>query len=346
MPLFGAPQGISQAIGDVRQLGQLAMQPDVAELTHAQAGLATLKLQEEQAFSKALQGSMGGVSPTAPISDQLARLSELAFKSGAVNKGVALAKDYGVIKAHEAAAVSAKAREVTAGILAERNKAQWVATHAMDAQDQQSWQQVNAQYEQQFGEPSPYKNTPYSPDLTRKLQLAAMTAKERADLKLREANNASLDAARQNTERHQAAGERIQAARLDVERQREARQREKDAGGAKAPPAGFVAEANDLLTKDYIDIEPQAARLKAREVAERAQDLVRKNRALTMTQAVTKAYSEMQASGSFDEYTRMPTKAGGAGKDQKSLAESYGQTYDPAYEYRVVGGALQRKKKE
>lgn len=346
MPLFGAPQGISQAIGDVQQLGQLAMQPDVAELTHAQAGLAALKLNEEQAFAKALQGSTGGVSPGTPLSDQIAKLSELAFRSGAPSKAIALAKDYGVLKAHEAAAVSADARKVTAGITAERNKAQWVATHVMDAQDQQSWQRVNADYEAQFGEQSPYKNTPYSPDLARKLQLAAMTAKERAELKLRDANNASLEAARRSTELHQRNTERIQAARLDTERQREARLAAKEGPGAKAAPAGYTSEAVDLLTRDYVDIEPADARIQGRAVAERAQELVRANRALTMTQAVTRAYQEMQLKGAFNAYTAMPLKAGGGAQTQKALVESYGQTYDPAYDYRVVGGALQRKKKE
>lgn len=351
--LFGAPVGISAAIGDVRQLGELAMQPgrlamqpDQARLLKAQAGIEEMKLQEEQRYAGALSAAAaGGTGGPAggSMADQIGRLAELTLSAGAPNKAMKLITEYSALKGHEAQLLAANARTALAEAQMTKIKSQWVASHLMDATDPQSWQQTNADYEATFKEPSPYKVQPYSPELVNRLQNGALTVKERMDLRIKELNRQSLEASRKSTEQHQRTMERYDAVKAQAAATR-AKVAEEQAGG-RMPPAGYTAEAVDLLTHDYIDMEPNEARSKGRQVAERAQELIRHNRGLKPTEAVASAYLNMQQEGAFNDYAKIPVKGVKGDASQKALAEKYGQTYDPVYEYREVNGHLQRRKR-
>lgn len=376
MPLFGAPQGVSQAIGDVQGLENLALYPDQARLLHAQAGLETMRLQEEQNYAKALAAMQTQHRPPTPVAgtpalpgdtqtgmldqqiDNIGRLAEVAAGAGAPNKAMGLLKTYEGLISHKATIEAAQARQQFYHLKTAQEQTQWFATHAMDVKDPQSFDKLNNDFEAQFNTPSPYRGMQWSADLPDRIAKEALSVKDRITISMRDAESKAREADRADAQRSRRVREGIAQQRLKLEQEREGRQQK--LGKTADPTPGTIEEAKRLILKDYPNIDDKDGA--AYNVASEAKAIMRKNPSLGASEAVAQAYLAAKSRGEFVEgqpFTIGGFKVPGTTPQTKfvrpelqresaqmDLAKKYGVQYDPTYEYREVAGQLQRRKKD
>jgi len=279
------------------------MQPDQARLLHAQAGMAQMQLQEEQAFANALQQSSSTPTnkPTDSPADQLMNLSSMAFKVGAVQKGMTLMKDASLMKYREVEAVGIRARAELSRLTAERDKTQFAATHAVDIRDDTTLAEFNNEYESRYGETSPYRMYSYSPGLVDHIQNMALTYKDQLDVGIKSRTADINEFRAKETARQNRARDNLYADRTKALREREARLGKGGDRPAGTPTVGEVKAAGKLIQNEFPDIDltsPEGYNI-SHAIASRAKQLQSQNRALSADQALTQAYLERKAEGDF-----------------------------------------------
>lgn len=313
MPLFGAPQGIAAGLATLGQVNRM-------RLVSAQAGLAQQALKEKQAEAQALQqfaaqqatGAETGQTASAPgaasaapqqIGARLASEGMFLLKSGAPTAGMAMLKqaDSFQTRAMQRAKYSTDIQKNQLSI--EKGKADWlsrqISTFDPQAADApQRWRQINLEYEQQFGEASPYTNVPYSPQLVQRIGAATMSYKDHLDEQMKELNfqeKQAHDAAMEQSSSIRAAASQARAA---TAKRREARLAKVGGKPAMAADKGMVDEARRLISNTSGVDNPETA---AYNIASEAAVIAQHNPALSRSEAVHRAFVEAKQRGEFVE---------------------------------------------
>lgn len=303
--MFGAPEGQSQAMADIRanQLAQMSLDQGSVALESA-----TLNLQsQKQMLSMMSQGAQqpdGEQSPGAstPQSYDMAstmdRFSVMAAASGLPEK----AKEY---------ATAASTLRNQASEIAERQSKQRLSDLTMigslmeGVTDDQTWKQANAMFQMQTGHPTPYAKLPYNPRVVEELRMGVMSAKDRA---LTDAAKARKEAAEASVSERKA---RVPLIRAQTALAAERTAKLKKTGAVQIiPKAENVRAITDLMVKDYgAGAQPEEMRVLARPVAERMQAIMRES-SLTQSQAANRAYQEAKSQGAFGGFRPRPVMSG------------------------------------
>ena len=182
-------------------------------------------------------------------------------------------------------------------------KSSWVQQQLGGVTDQASFDDVNQQYEAQFGEPSPFKGREYSPELVQGIARASMTAAQRARADAQE--RALADKEEREARLAADAKTRAALAQAKADAQRERDNRVKKVTGEK--PASVNRKAVEDSVLGAIQGDEMAAGLKGtqklsamRDLADRATALLRANPALNTEMAARKAFAEAKEAGDFE----------------------------------------------
>ena len=334
--LFGAPLGdmafqqneLTKA-NTQHTLGEVAMQPTTQRLRAAQAKQLEQEIAQNEKFAELMRltaGERANISPEliesgtvgeegatmeqlalnpqgAPrvsIADQLDIIAKNAAGAGLITKAQELAKSSALIRSREAVQGKAEADQNLARLKLVRERAELQSQLLGGVTDEESWQNANALYEFQTGQKSPYAQVPYSPELVERLNQAAMTARERAEL-------AEREQVRRNTEAYRKSRLRQIDTQNDLRKKQQelAREREKrlaKAGGGKgvvSPGKNELDQAARLVKKDYSGLEAVDLNDAAFTIASEARALRKANPALDANTALQQAFNNAVQAGDF-----------------------------------------------
>lgn len=211
--MFGSPIGVSAFNKDWREqvktaidaeeaLGRIAMQPSEIALREAHTRLygaqADEKIAEAEAARRAgalareamqgqgAQGVPGGAQGGQPTLDQLAgHLGTVASRlagEGYINKATDIAKVSSTLLSQASTRDAALVKAQLDGLKIFRDRAELNAQFFGHTTDDASLQQANRSFEFQTGQPSPYRDTPWTPEFVENLNQSALSTKERYDL--------------------------------------------------------------------------------------------------------------------------------------------------------------------
>ena len=334
--LFGAPLGdmafdqnqLTKA-NTQHTLGEVAMQPTTQRLRAAQAKQLEQEIAQNEKFAELMRltaGERANISPEliesgtvgeegaameqlalnpqgasrVSIADQLDIIAKNAAGAGLITKAQELAKSSALIRSREAVQGKAVADQNLARLKMVRERAELQSQLLGGVTDEESWQNANALYEFQTGQKSPYAQVPYSPELVERLNAAAMTAKERAEL-------AEREQVRKNTEAYRKSRLRQIDTQNDLRKKQQelAKEREKrlaKAGGGKAvvsPGKSELDQAARLVKKDYSGLPAADLNDAAFTIASEARALRKANPALDANTALQQAFNNAVQAGDF-----------------------------------------------
>lgn len=317
--LFGFPSGYSKGEEDIRaqQKHLLDLSKGQVELETAQIGLTSQKKMMELLS----QSSMGGGAknhqpiPGAPgahtdqLAENLDELASMAMASGLPDQAGKYASAASTMR-RNAAYID---KTATDNVIKSTNA---MAGLLDNVHDPRSWQQANAMYQLQFGKPSPYANLPYNPQLVDQIKNGVASSKDRALTQAAQARAKASDAA---TAERKA---RIPLIRAQTELdQARTKALEKAGATGRIPKAGSIRSVTDLLVKDFGGgVPPEEARVLARPVAERMEDLMATG--LSASVAANRAYQEAKAAGDFGGLRPRTQIAGTASRPLEIPADS------------------------
>lgn len=170
------------------------------------------------------------------------------------------------------------------------------------ARSPEGWAELNNRYEQLFGEPSPYKAVPYSPEKASELEQQALTANQRLTLKLKEIEERGRSAGRDDRRTYQEGVLEYQRTRARAAAAREERIAKNGGGRALRPAAGDISAARAALKGEELDSED--LRNAAESIASRAAEIQAGNKAMGRDAAIQKAYNEAKENGELAEGPR------------------------------------------
>lgn len=306
---------IAKALAATHSLGQIAMQPAELREKEAAASKAELGNKQMQMFIDAQQKRAGAAaSSTSPVDSHIGQLDDLANQfgnmasdaasAGMVTQGAAALRASAVARMDSARIDTAKTTQDINGLKAQKMRAEHIGSlvgpinNLPPEERQAAWDRANQIYTFQTGERSPYAGLPYDESLVRNITDSAIEAGKQADLRMREADNASKERNRKSAEDLREVRRKVEAERAAIARDREDRLAK--GGGGKAigkTPIEDVALVNKLISKDFgEDLVGSEA---AASIAGDAQILLRRNTALSRPQALQQAYNEAKARGDF-----------------------------------------------
>lgn len=302
--LWGIPGGMSVRRREdmAQQLNDLAVHKGEQDIQQGQVALQTseLALQAQKKMLEYLDhrddqtkdakiGSpkLGGSAETDTLPDTLDDLAAMALASGMPTQ----AADY----AAKASTIRNQASEIATRETTRRLKNLEVATNLLDnVTDEKSWNQANALFSMETGQPSPFAGHRFSPQLVEQVRGSLQSAKDQA---LTAAAVARAKASEAATKEREARIPLIRA-QTELTRTRDNNLRKTGATGVM-PKAEDLRAVTDLLNSEYMgSVTPEDARVLARPVAERMTELMRNNQ-LTRSQAAARAFQEAQAAGDF-----------------------------------------------
>lgn len=292
--VFGAPVGIELAREGRRaqELHDLSLRKGEVEL---QAAQMTLESQKRMLELMQGGGAAGGkqqstTSRVTDLADKMDHLAEIAMASGLPEK----AKDYATagstIRKNQATLNDHK-------LAADIKEMNLMGSLLDSVKDEQSWRQANAMFQMQTGRASPWARLPYNEQLTDRLRLGVMNAKDRA---LMRAAQAREDVSEAEVQEKKARVPLINAQRRLADARTE---KLKKAGATSViPKASEIKAITDLMFKDFGgSMLPEDARVLARPIAEEMQRLI-KDQEMTQSEAANRAYQNAKARGDFGGY--------------------------------------------
>lgn len=313
MPLYGAAQGVQSAIGDAQQLSQISLFPVEAQLARARAGLATEQLREKQGEVSALKkfsqpGTTAG-QPQETMSQRLSRLANLEFQAGAPTAGMALLKQADMMQMHESTVQKNNSTIQLNGLKQNQLEAQWAAQRlaAIDPKSPSApaqWHQVQTDYMTMFGKPSPFSATPYSPQLLDQVLHGSLSAKDQLTLKIRERELGDREQQMQNTVQYQ--GNRIKATNARTKAiQDHDKFLEKQGGKPAVANTTDVRNAGQLIKQNFpgADLTSPDVYGASVDLANRARELMQRNRGLTYRQAQVRAMTDLEKDQNWSSST-------------------------------------------
>lgn len=278
------------------------------------------------------------------------KAAEFEISQGNTGAAAELLNKSARVKEQDALAARFRAMESATKVQETVRKSAWIQQQLGAVVDQASFDDVNQQYEVQFGEPSPFKGREYSPELVQGISQASMTAAQRA----RAAAQTQAEKDRQAREARLAEEGRIRAAQAAARlaRQRDVDNKEKKVTGEKPQSVNQKAVEGSVLLA--IQGDPDAASLKGtqklsalRDLSDRATALLRANKGLNTEMAVRKAFAEAKEAGDFEGaqgWGKGPTYTGGGKAPTDPLSPPQDARNMAAYKkgrwYRTERGVL------
>lgn len=306
--MFGSPVGdiafdqnqLTQAKTQ-ETLGDVAMQPAKRRLIEAQAGKLEHDAQFEKLMAQSL-GTLGGQPGGKPMSmaDSFDNLARIAVGSGFVTKAEDLAKTSALLRTREAAQLKSNVDTKLGALKVVRDNAELTSQLLGGVNDPESWARANALYTFQTGQPSPFSNMTYSPELVERLNQAALSAKERADLEEKKLTRTATAEYRRS--RLDQINEQNDLRRQRIEQAAAREERLAKGGGGKgvsAPAKSETDQAVRLIKKDFDGLEAADMNDAAFSIASDARALRRSNPALNPAMALQQAYAAAKEAGDF-----------------------------------------------
>ena len=356
--LFGAPLG--DMAFDQNQLtkaktqhtlGEVAMQPTTQRLRAAQAKQLEQEIAQNEKFAELMRltageranispeliesGTVGEegaameqlalnpqVAPRTSIADQLDIIAKNAAGAGLITKAQELAKSSALIRSREAVQAKAEGDQNLNRLKMVRERAELQSQLLGGVTDEESWQNANALYEFQTGQKSPYAEVPYSPELVERLNAAAMTARERAELAEREQVRKNTEAYRKSRLRQIDTQNDLRKRQQELAKEREKRLAKAGAGkGVAAPAKNELDQAARLVKKDYSGLAAADLNDAAFTIASEARALRKANPALDANTALQQAFNNAVQAGDFQVVQK-----GIAGYGRKEVFSGRGKT--------------------
>lgn len=290
---WGAPGGISQAIGDQNVLSQTqardAMLPGAIQLQQgqinkqpyeimnlmantglhaAEAGLKNESLRQMKAMSEAMQGFAAGQAPegTDPTDFMLGMTGNLVKKAvsvGAVDAAEKMMSNYQQIAGHKASTDRNKIMELHAQHQIRLDKINSAGSFLNGVSDQDSADEAAQQWLKTFGEPAPFasKNNPnwavpYVPEMYQKMQEQSLTYKQKLDADLKDEVQKYKEQNRDLLLGSKNITNQLTQAKLDLAKTIEER-RTQQGGKVSEPSPRQVQDAKDYI----VDEDPRLDKL-------------------------------------------------------------------------------------
>lgn len=354
--MFGAPIGISQRTSDddthqfrnlqaQEMMGNIAVQPSQLQINQVKAQEAQLDLQMRQKFAAQAQVDQQ-VGQGRSMADQLDGFAQTAMNAGMVDKAAGFASKASEIRSHAATQASALAMEKERKLKTAIDMMDTSSRLFGNATDDATWNAANRAYPILTGQPSPFEGMSYDPTLAKHIGTQSLSAKDKLEIDLKQHQQDALADLRTQEQTKREADTKLATARTALVQARTTAI-EKAGGAGKPSNATNRRMAMDMLVTDWDDIEKPEANRFADQISERATEMMKENPGLKGSEAVTRAYGELKDADAFYGFhpaAKRPTRTTPI-PAQKTLAETYGQPYDPAYEYKEEGGKLLRRKK-
>lgn len=318
--LFGIASGVrSRQESDARvglenaqtqlTLGEVAAQPDKQTEIQLKNRITQLDLEARRKFAAAAANQ-----PTNDPADAMDNFARVAISAGMPDKAGAFAKEASQIRENRAQTLSAQAMERERRMTIALNQAKAAGQLFGSATDQASWDSANKAWSVMFQQPSPYANTPFSPQLAAQVNDQAQTAHERVMAGIQKDRLESVNQIRAEEAKRWQVQEDLFRAQTE---EAKARTKKLEKAGVTSPGSKPSAATDrrvalNLLTTDWADMEPSEAKLFADDIAERALEIQRDNPGLKNTEAVQRAYGEQKDAGTFFGYTENQKKPGAA----------------------------------
>lgn len=349
--LWGPAAGISARRQEDAEIGLRDMQArnlmsDIAarpaETRYKTAAARRLEIENEQEerfaeASKDIQFEGG-------MADVLDQFALTAANAGQPTKAGEFAGKAAQIRAAQATQLSEQAQEQERRYKLAIEKADRVNQLFGMADSPESWEAANRIFEVISGQPSPYKDVPFTPEAAEKIGRQTLKFKDAMELRLKETQQQNLEQLRKRQADSLALRDKLTEQQISESKAREAKIK-KEGGSEKPDLSTNRRMALNTIKTDW-EIEAAEAELLADQINERAAAMLRENPGLKGSEAVTRAYGEAKDAGAFEGLPPNPLKRGTSeAAAQKALAEKYGVPYDPGYTYREKDGKLQRKKK-
>lgn len=274
-----------------------------AASTRYTAALAD-RVEQESAADKNVAAQMAqsfGVSAQAggkgSASEQLSGLSEMYAKAGQPSKAALYAQQAAQAQAHEANVSANAFREAASKTKLQGEQFKMAQGLLGGVKDAETWQDANAMFEKQTGQPSPFKNIPYDPKVVKLLQDASTTAYQKQQLALREEAVRTAAANVKSEVESRSARDGVALERLRVSQQRE--QRLAKAGGKDigAPSKVETTAADKLLGDSGLEGDERDAA--AFSIASEARVIRRKNPGVSADEALRQAALTAKQNGSI-----------------------------------------------
>lgn len=243
---------------------------------------------------------------------KMENLAELAAQQGMGRKSLKILEQTSQIRQRQASEASARSTQALNMLKFLREDAENLAQFFGGARDQEGLDRANALYQFQTGKPSPLQNLPYDAGLIASVNQRALSAKERYQLAETEAHHRATETHQSGRRDQHDATRKIQEERLTLEREREARlKKQGEVAAEEKRRAGRRVEtrqedkdlAGQLLRKDFptaSTADPDAYRNARDTVASEATSILRRNPALSRSQAVAQAYTQARQAGDFE----------------------------------------------
>lgn len=266
----------------------------------AEADAKALEVANMKRFQALMQTRALGQSADqqGDMEDKLWDLAGMAADSGMLTQAEKLSGAASLVSYRRQATATQAATENVRLLQGVRQQANILSETVGTAKDEDSWRIGNELYRSRMGEPSPYADMPYSPELVDQINKSAMTANQRATEAERALTRRATKDYRDRRLKQIDKQNDIRDKRLDIERNREDRLAK--GGGGKSvvrPSDGEIKAAKTLITKEFPDIE--GAQDAAYNIASEARALMRANPALDSSTAISQAYQAARANGDF-----------------------------------------------
>lgn len=283
------PAELAQKLASTRYTSALA---DKVEMDNASDKRAAELMLRDMGGGGNSGPSGGGdtTSQPASMSGSLYHMAKIYAAAGNPKAAAEYTAKASQAAAHEATERAAQARQGLQEFQQTTQEAKTVAGLLNNVNSEESWRAINGPgglFEQEFHKPSPFKDTPYDPQLVDMLKTSTMTAYQREVLKTQQ-QRLRLTAEDVGSKlQHRAAQEEMAAQKQrDLERERNWKHKQggKDVG---APPKGEIDAASRLLGPE--GLEGDDLDNAAYSVASEARALRKKNAGMSSDDAMRQA---------------------------------------------------------
>lgn len=314
--LFGVVSGMQQAQQDDQsqqlatmalQEGSLKMESEKLAIDQTKQTIAKQSMLMTKLANMHEQGAKDPVGQAKALASQGYEIGNAYIESGLPEQGFEMIS--------KASTMEKNSAEISASLASQmREKATLVSNLANNvknsADPQKAWQNANMVYQAQTGQPSPFANHPYSPDLVDTLVSQSQTALQKADQQEKDAQTnkakADIKLADATVPLRKAQTEATQARAAALGKV-----------GGKPPSTEEMKEATAAVMAENPAADPNSARTVALGIAERTKSLVAGG--LTRDQAQTQAVSEANDKGQLKNLPAKITKETKAAVAQSDL---------------------------
>lgn len=292
----------------MESVGKIALQPLQLKKYQMDVEKLGLELDGERKMAALLsaqaQGGRVAGGKSFSMGDQLDSLAQTAMQAGLVTKASGLAKDAALIKSREATQLDKVTSRKLSELKMVRETAGLMGQMFGGVKDEAGWEQANALFTFQTGQPSPYADLPYDPSLVSKINSNALTAAERASAEEKRLTREATSAYRTSRLGQIDTQNELRRRRLELEKQAEERRAKAGAtpkGGVTSANKAEIEQAETLLRKDFPGIEGVDLEEAAFSVASEARAIRKKNPAIDAAGAIQQALQVAREAGDFTE---------------------------------------------